>query len=202
MKRLSTLVEGVPGWLPCKDKAGFACEYRTVAPHNVHDKENTLVRDKSGRITPMTQAAFQAKYTTDDEGPGPQESSGMARLSALSEGSMIKKRTTRFPDGTVQTDEDLSWDDGAPVKKTESKVQARLSALTEDIKSEFPIGKMVKPLRAKKRAKSHWVANFPAGKSYPVIAYDELDGEQLLVLQKGPNPDIDYEMVYPDEVQK
>jgi hypothetical protein len=80
------------------------------------------VKDRSGKITPVPAAEFFRDYFA--------ESAGMRRLGRLAEGSTIKKRTTMWPDGTKQVDEDLAWDDDGKAKK-ESAGMPRLSKLVE-----------------------------------------------------------------------
>jgi len=64
----------------------------------------------------------------------------------------------------------------------------------------------VKPLAALKHKCSSWRIGF-ANKVYTVIDTDQIidpkpeKPELLLVLQTGKNPEIDYQLVYPDEVK-
>ena len=63
------------------------------------------------------------------------------------------------------------------------------------------IGDCVKPLRSKKRERSDWPSWFGGGRTYRVIGKDKLNGEELLVLKTGKRED-DYQLVYPNEVEK
>jgi hypothetical protein len=75
-----------------------------------------------------------------------------------------------------------------------------------ELKKEFPIGTIVRPLKSKKDEASSWLHGF-SGKNYPVKGYDQLDGRHLLVLDtsayESPGWPLEtaYELVYPSEVR-
>lgn len=111
-------------WLPAKDRNGFQVEYRK-------EGSRVAVKDKSGKITTISAETFFDDYFAEQPNPrNPMESTGMSRLGSLVEGSTIKKRTTTWPDGTVQVDEDLTWED-EPKAKKESALLSRIGRLLE-----------------------------------------------------------------------